>query len=1186
MAWKGNVVFSHGKTDSRGVMIIFNPNKNIEYETVYKDLDGRVIIAKIHKNNQVFLLANIYGPNVDNPDFFRNLIQQIQNTDEHEFIIMGDFNIVIDPQKDRTDHCMYAPRSTNILQEFMEEIELVDIWRIRNPESRIFSWMRENRSSNTNKKISASRIDYAISTLGLNNKTQEVKYSFGYKTDHSLFTFELDLSPYKRGPGYWKFNNILLHDKSYVDKANEIIHEAKIKYIKNTPDKVMECCMDDLGQWSRAKAKNNAKEKKQKFNDLLKKIDETKSRIILNDKTAVHELMLYEKEIEVMLEKRTQASAFRSKAKILREFEKNSKYFFSLEKSNYSRKTMTRLKCADGTYTTDPGKILKMQSEFYKDLYTADDSVQFNFENKTQNKLTVTDRMEMDKEISMEELDTAVKGLKREKTPGNSGFTTEFFQFFWHKIREMYHNALMYAKRTGKLTLSARRGVITLIPKKADPDELKSWRPLTMLNIQYKILAKALANRLKLVFPELISNTQTGFMQERQISTTLRTTLDITKLNKSVSGYAIFLDFEKCFDRIAYNAITGSLGYLGFGKEFNEWVNLLLNGFQSKTSNNGYFSEYFNVTRSCHQGCPVAPLLFLACGEVMAREIKNKSTIHGITLNNLETVIAQFADDTQLFLDTKRSVEEVIKMLTDIETNTGLKVNYEKSSIHTINGAQKFECSKNFVWDPGGAKVLGLDVFEEANSCYERILEKAQKVLNQWSNQNLSVTGKVSIINTLIASLFVYAMQVTLDPEETFYKKFDAIVHKYLWKGKKAKIGIALLRETKENAGLNLADLRKKNAALKIEWLFRDDPFVEAQLQNIAPQELGTLFWDCNINSEDCLRYLNSLTDVNRFWKTVCVHWFNLRTKLRNKKEKDHDEIIWFNSEIKVQNKTLYNEKAVKAGCIFISDIIKDRQPLTFQEFTEKFGKCYNWFEYMALCQAIPKSKRENINTPFESTYEKMCSQTKRVNQIYKMLQHNEKKELEKMHKKFCKQVECSIEEYTQAFKDLYQVTDITKFRDFQYRILVNAIFTNNRLYHWKIVNTKICEYCQTEIQDVPHLMFECKNIRKIWNQFQRYIKQCMNVKDEHDLTWKKKNIMLNKVHPKANHIINFFTVIIKQLIFANKCLGRKTRFCNVVERIEEIYNMEKYNAMIKQKTYKFNKKWAPYDVHLMQTGN
>ena len=170
-----------------------------------------------------------------------------------------------------------------------------------------------------------------------------------------------------------------------------------------------------------------------------------------------------------------------------------------------------------------------------------------------------------------------------------------------------------------------------------------------MLDIQYKILAKALTNRLKIYFPELISHTQTGFMLNRQISTTLRTSLDIARLNKHVSGYVIFLDFEKCFNRIAYNAITGSLNYLGFGTEFNQWVNLLLNKFQSKTSNNGNFSEYFDVTRSCHQGCPIAPLLFLACGEVMAREIKNKSTIRGITLNDLETVISQFTDDTQLF---------------------------------------------------------------------------------------------------------------------------------------------------------------------------------------------------------------------------------------------------------------------------------------------------------------------------------------------------------------------------------------------------------------------------------------------------------------------------------------------------------------------------------------------------------
>ena len=191
------------------------------------------------------------------------------------------------------------------------------------------------------------------------------------------------------------------------------------------------------------------------MNDILERIEITKIAITKNEKTALGELAMYEKEIEVLLEMQTQSAAFRSKAKIAREFEKNSKYFFSLEKSNYNKKMMHRIRCPNGSYTTCPNKILELQRGFYKELFTADEKVQFKLVNETDDKLSNVEKESMEQEISLEELDTAVKGLKKEKTPGNTGFTAEFYQFFWQKIRKMYYNALMYAKGKGEFHLSA-----------------------------------------------------------------------------------------------------------------------------------------------------------------------------------------------------------------------------------------------------------------------------------------------------------------------------------------------------------------------------------------------------------------------------------------------------------------------------------------------------------------------------------------------------------------------------------------------------------------------------------------------------------------------------------------------------------------------------------------------------------
>ena len=175
-----------------------------------------------------------------------------------------------------------------------------------------------------------------------------------------------------------------------------------------------------------------------------------------------------------------------------------------------------------------------------------------------------------------------------------------------------------------------------------------------MLTTDYKILAKILATRIKSVLPGIISEHQTGFMQGRQISTTIRTSIDIANLkHKKVQGYLLSLDFEKCFDKIDYSAITGSLRFFGFGDQFIALTELLLNFFKSCTINNGHLSDWFPVSRSCHQGCRVAPYYYLVCGQVLSQMITSLSGIHGIKIGTLEKLIAQFADDTQLFADTK-----------------------------------------------------------------------------------------------------------------------------------------------------------------------------------------------------------------------------------------------------------------------------------------------------------------------------------------------------------------------------------------------------------------------------------------------------------------------------------------------------------------------------------------------------
>ena len=104
-------------------------------------------------------------------------------------------------------------------------------------------------------------------------------------------------------------------------------------------------------------------------------------------------------------------------------------------------------------------------------------------------------------------------GMASEKTPGSDGLPCEFYKVFWNDLAEILLNALIFSFETGQLSISQRRGFVKLIPKKdAKLFLIKNWRPLTLLNCDYKIASKAIASRIKTFLPKLISDDQTGVL--------------------------------------------------------------------------------------------------------------------------------------------------------------------------------------------------------------------------------------------------------------------------------------------------------------------------------------------------------------------------------------------------------------------------------------------------------------------------------------------------------------------------------------------------------------------------------------------------------------------------------------------------------------------------------------------------
>ncbi len=114
--------------------------------------------------------------------------------------------------------------------------------------------------------------------------------------------------------------------------------------------------------------------------------------------------------------------------------------------------------------------------------------------------------------------------MKNNKSPGSDGLTVEFYKIFWNDIKQYYIDSINFSLANGTLTEMQKQGVITLIPKKdSNLEILTNWRPISLLNVDYKIATKAIANRIKKVLPNIINSSQTGFLKGRYIGENIRT---------------------------------------------------------------------------------------------------------------------------------------------------------------------------------------------------------------------------------------------------------------------------------------------------------------------------------------------------------------------------------------------------------------------------------------------------------------------------------------------------------------------------------------------------------------------------------------------------------------------------------------------------------------------------------------
>ena len=346
----------------------------------------------------------------------------------------------------------------------------------------------------------------------------------------------------------------------------------------------------------------------------------------------------------------------------------------------------------DDAIISNTTEILDEVHQFYGNLYSSvniydncTDSL-FNFINCS---VLSEDKDMCDAIITVEELQTAITNMAKNKSPGPDGLTVEWHCKFYDCMYDILLHIFQCVKNDNIMSRSMRFGVISLIYKnKGDNRSLKNWRPISLLNVDYKILARILSARLKRVLPKIISVSQTCCVVGRDIADTIVTVRDIIDMAErdNLEGYIVRIDQEKAFDRVSHSYLISILRKFGFGDNFIQWINIFYTEIKSSVKCNGHLTKPFLIKNSVRQGCPISAMLYVLVAEPLGLAIKANPYIKGIPLplSSNTSKVFQHADDTTLTLADTQSIHQSFNVLDMYCKRSGAKVNKEKTELLSI----------------------------------------------------------------------------------------------------------------------------------------------------------------------------------------------------------------------------------------------------------------------------------------------------------------------------------------------------------------------------------------------------------------------------------------------------------------------------------------------------------------------
>jgi hypothetical protein len=534
--------------------------------------------------------------------------------------------------------------------------------------------------------------------------------------------------------------------------------------------------------------------------EILKVETRLKDAVLWEDApTSIQAYKELEREHSDLLKKEETMWRQRSRAIWLKDGDKNTKFFHGKVGQRKRTNEIKKIKDENGRWWHGYDNVEHVFSKYYSDMFTTSNpsGMAQSCESNRQ-KLSAEQADWCGRNFSQVEVKEAIEQMHPLKAPGPDGLPALFYQKYWHIVGTDVCTLVLSILNEGKSPACINRTFVALIPKCKNPSSPKHFRPISLCNVTIKIMTKTIANRIKVILPEVVDEEQSAFVKGRLITDNALIAMEcfhwLKKKTKGKKGMmALKLDMAKAYDKMEWEFIREVLLASGFPPNFTKIIMECISTVSYQILINGQPSRCIVPERGIRQGDPLSPYVFILCDNVLSglmhKEPQNNN-LHGIQIARGAPKITHllFADDSLFFARANQQEAESINcVLHTYQTASGQTVSLEKSEVsysrNMPENAKLMICNKIGVKVvTSHAKYLGLPVLfgRSKKEIFSFVKDRVWKKIKGWKEKCLSRAGKGTLIKAVAQAIPNYIMSCYKIPVGCC-KDIEGMLAKFWW---------------------------------------------------------------------------------------------------------------------------------------------------------------------------------------------------------------------------------------------------------------------------------------------------------------------------------------------------------------------------------------------------------------------